>query len=189
MYRLSQLGRERKIILVMIAVSLLGGFFFSRYQVVIHRGYITEITRPWRAVVSTIPAFSFYLPPDARHTVDDALNSFSSEGANQNIYTVSVIDYAKQTQVEQDIFETELDNLVSAQPRNQLLATKTNVIAGRRSLEFLIQNLESGWYTKGYIINDNGMVYVLAVLYPHDRFDENAYERFIDSLTLANKAL
>lgn len=186
MGQLSKLSKEQRIFCFMIAASLIGGFLFSMYQVQIHNGINTYTKIDWATITSKDPNFSLLLPPNARHVVDDKRNNFSAEDLQHNIYTATIVNYGDQTMADQNKFLLELEKLLHSRLGNKLLTTEDHIIDGRPSRNFIIEDSTSGWYTRGFILLDKQTVYVLAVLYPHNAFDSNGYQKFIDSFKLKN---
>lgn|GEM_PF-6831367 len=169
----------------MLALSIIGGFLFATHHARLHGTLLDSYTKPWRAVVSATPAFSFFLPPNARHSVEDSYNIFSSEGALQNFYTVTLTTNTK-NRASVEVVRSEIEKIVRTRPRNQLLETTATSLKGREATSFLIQDFDSGGYTRGYIVQYEEYVYTLAVLYPHNSFDVRGYKKFIASFTLGD---
>ena len=188
MDRFSRLSKEKRILWSMLTVSVIGGFLFATYQARVHSKQNSPNATVWRAILSANPAFSFSLPSNARQTVERDRNRFSSEGANQNFYTVTVVTYPTKTATV-DVVKIELEKLVGARSQNQLFETETTSLGGREATTFLIQDFDSGWYTRGYIVEDDDVVYTLAALYPQSVFDATSYEKFIESFTLGKVEL
>ncbi|MDO8482556.1 MAG: hypothetical protein Q7S86_01905, partial [bacterium] len=125
-----RMSNEKRMLWSMLAVSIVGGFIFATYQARVHSEQLSPYKTTWRAIVSTNPVFSISLPSNARHTVEDTRNTFSSEGANQNFYTVTVFARPKNLAII-DAVKVELEKLVQPRPQNQLLETETTSLGGR----------------------------------------------------------
>lgn len=140
------------------------------------------ITKEWVKFSSPDVGFRIDMPSSPRHIFNPKTENslpergvFISDGENQVEYIVVVAKYPTEEEKGGQFFRSELNELVTGNPKNQLISFDEE-----KSL-FSIKNMEDGSVFEGKIFRKGNIIYTAFVSYPYGKFPEKQYERFIKS--------
>ena len=156
-------------------------------------GYVIVNTQPqidiWSAVVSEDePRFSIDMPDGARHSPGELnfdnkiFKTFSVSSYENNIeYLLNVTDFQEiiTSSSVQNIFHKSLDSIINLD--NQILESYKDF---GDSVNFKIISKDGGKSKQGKMIFRNGYLFLQLISFREENFDEETYNKFIDSLSL-----
>jgi hypothetical protein len=148
----------------------------------------------WREFVQSNNKFTVQLPvvpQNATETVSIPnsdkkrdYDMYVSEQLNGTIYLISLITYPKDfnTADESHLLHEIVDEMVKANPNNQLVEVKDETVQGQKAVGYTINNKEIS--VKGKAIAEGKVVYIISYMAKTPDFTQAEYEHFINSFKI-----
>lgn len=108
-------------------------------------------------------------------------NVFVAEKTNGSIYMISRVEFPSQELVKEDtkVLKAAVDDLVNANPKNQLISAKEENFQGKKALRFEIRNQDV--YTQGVAFLRDSSLYVLTTISRSENRDDKEFSNFLSS--------
>lgn len=155
--------------------------------------YFTDSTS-WKSFVST-SGFSVLFPkyptletenipiPNSNSIMQ--LDNYASETLDGTAYLIMVsTPLGISSNKPLTNFDGPLNGMLASDPTNKLISSYKTTFNGRSALDYLIKNEGSGYFIKGKLILKGATMYTLMVAYESKNYNENDYDKFINSFVL-----
>jgi hypothetical protein len=158
---------------------------------------INNNSSTWVVFESSVNGFTSEFPQYPKHETEElkipdstdtiSYNSYTLETLEGVSYTVNVATYPNTVDVSNSdiILQNILNGTVDSNENNELIYSNLEYFSGYRSIDFLIQNKNTGMM-KGKFIIKNRTVYQIFYTYQSANYNENFYNKFINSFEILN---
>lgn len=155
--------------------------------------YFTDTTS-WKNFVST-SGFSILVPkyptsetqniPIPNSDLVMQLDTYTSETSDGTTYLITVnTPLGVSSDKPLTNFDGPLNGMLASDPTNKLVSSSKTTFNGRSALDYLIKNEGGGYFMKGKLILNGTIMYALMLAYESKNYNENDYNKFINSFVL-----
>lgn len=150
----------------------------------------------WKQFDAQSGKFSVDFPSQPQHasdTINDNATQqlkkyemFVAEGLDGGVFMINLITYPQEEVVKdkQQIFKNFLDDMLTSNPRNQLVSSSNIQYNNHDGMDFKLKNDEATINSKMFL--DGNTLYVLSKVTKNNNKDAGDFDRFVSSFKLNN---
>ena len=155
--------------------------------------YFTD-SESWKEFYSPVGRFTASFPTYPEHEKNEleiegagvtvAYDSYSSVTPDGTAYIISISEYPAEidTATPEVNLEGALNGMIQSREGNELVSSGMTTFGEYTAMEYHIQNPLDGVTLKGQSIMRGQTLYQMVVAYETNAYDDDAYQRFLDSL-------
>lgn len=193
------MSNSRFLFVVIIAILIIGTIITVRSSRKHHESQPTHAGpalaavssfEEWRQFTSPLNHFQAFFPALPQHATESTIDPktqktrkydmFVSQEHNGTTFMIQLISYENDDPLlaPEKVLTHIVDEMMLANPKNELTSSSEGKFQGYRSLDFSLKNPQGKIKGKAFIVNQT--LYLISYISSTENFNEQEYQHFID---------